>query len=51
MCDSTSVRGATLTDTRSGYGNARLGREIDVALDADIDALRDLLLNKLSSPA
>ncbi|MEW2305877.1 nucleoside hydrolase [Streptomyces sp. NPDC006655] len=51
VCDSTPARGATLIDTRSGYDNARLGREIDVALDADIDALRDLLLDKLSSPS
>jgi putative transposase len=48
VCDSTTARGATLIDTRSGYDDARAGREIDVALDADIDALRDLLLDKLS---
>ncbi|MER6274486.1 nucleoside hydrolase [Streptomyces sp900105755] len=49
VCDSAAARGATVIDTRSGSEDARAGREIDVALDADIDALRDLLLNKLSS--
>ncbi|MEU3520939.1 nucleoside hydrolase [Streptomyces sp. NPDC006654] len=48
VCDSTPARGATLIDTRSGSHDVRVGREIDVALDADIDALRDLVLDKLS---
>ncbi|MCP9213244.1 nucleoside hydrolase [Streptomyces sp. NEAU-Y11] len=48
VCDSSPARGATLIDTRSGYDDVQARRKIDVALDADVDALRDLLLDKLS---
>ncbi|MFE5039428.1 nucleoside hydrolase [Streptomyces sp. NPDC056683] len=51
VCDSTPARGATLIDTRSGYDDARVGREIDVALDADIDALRPLCQPWVRRPA
>lgn len=47
LCDQSAARGATLADRRSDAP----GRRVDVALDADLDQVRELVLTRLTSAA
>ncbi len=48
-CGLGPTRGAVIADARLDHCAPRLGREIEVALDAELGTLRDLLLKRLSS--
>jgi pyrimidine-specific ribonucleoside hydrolase len=48
-CGHGPARGAIIADARLHHIDPPVGRDIEVALDADLDALRELLLKRLSA--